>query len=170
MALEPTLSSLAALATTTADSVADGFDVPDDFDPAISAQEKTKKQLRRHYICNLHKVIDASDVVVLILDARDPEGCRSHLVEEEEVRRREHESKRLVFVLNKIGLSCLVLISIVYHIFNGIQTSFPVTTPRHSYDICDNRHRHYHFGQPRRTKGETLPRRPHPLSAPTQGI
>src|SRR5882762_5194497 len=163
MASEPTLSSLAALAATTADPAANGLDVPDDFDPVISAQEKTKEQLGRHYIRSLHKVIDESDVVVLVLDARDPEGCRSRLVEEE-VRRREHEGKRLVFVLNKIGLWCLVLISIVYHIFTGIQTLFPVTTPRHGYGICDIRHRHYHFGQPRRTKGETLPRRPHPLS------
>ena len=38
----------------------------------------------------------------LVLDARDPAGCRSRLVEEE-VRRREAEGKRLVFVLNKIG-------------------------------------------------------------------
>ena len=50
----------------------------------------------------LHKVVDESDVVLLVLDARDPAGCRSRLVEEE-VRRREAEGKRLVFVLNKIG-------------------------------------------------------------------
>ena len=113
MASEPTLSSLAALAATTADSVADGFGVPDDFDTVISAQGKTKEQLRRHYIRSLHKVIDESDVVVLVLDARDPEGCRSRLVEEE-VRRREHEGKRLVLVLNKIGLWCLISIFITY--------------------------------------------------------
>jgi nuclear GTP-binding protein len=57
---------------------------------------------RRHYIRTLYKVIDQSDVVVLVLDARDPEGCRSRLVEEE-VRRREVDSKKLMFVLNKIG-------------------------------------------------------------------
>ena len=51
----------------------------------------------------LHKVVDESDVVLLVLDARDPAGCRSRLVEEE-VRRREAEGKRLVFVLNKIGM------------------------------------------------------------------
>ena len=59
-------------------------------------------QLRRQHIRALHRVIDESDVVLLVLDARDPEGCRSRLVEEE-VRRREAEGKRLVFVLNKIG-------------------------------------------------------------------
>jgi ribosome biogenesis GTPase A len=46
--------------------------------------------------------VDQSDIILLVLDARDPEGCRSRLVEEE-VRRRESEGKKLVFVLNKIG-------------------------------------------------------------------
>ena len=63
---------------------------------------KIKEQTRRHYIRTLHKVIDQSDIVILVLDARDPEGCRSRIVEEE-VRRREGEGKKLVFVLNKIG-------------------------------------------------------------------
>ncbi|KAJ6475303.1 P-loop containing nucleoside triphosphate hydrolase protein [Mycena vitilis] len=68
-----------------------------------SASEKTKEQMRRHYLRTLHKVIDQSDIVILVLDARDPEGCRSRLVEEE-VRRRESEGKKLVFVLNKVDL------------------------------------------------------------------
>ncbi|KAJ7497230.1 P-loop containing nucleoside triphosphate hydrolase protein [Mycena latifolia] len=68
-----------------------------------STSGKTKEQMRRYYLRTLHKVIDQSDIVVLVLDARDPEGCRSRLVEEE-VRRRESEGKKLVFVLNKIDL------------------------------------------------------------------
>lgn len=99
MASEPTLSSLAALAEITA-AVDDERFSPD---PSSSrGAPKTKEQLRRHYIRALHKVIDESDIVILVLDARDPEGCRSRLVEEE-VRRRESEGKKLVFVLNKIG-------------------------------------------------------------------
>jgi ribosome biogenesis GTPase A len=39
----------------------------------------------------LHKVIDEFDVVLLVLDARDPAGCRSQLVEE---RRRCTGAKR----------------------------------------------------------------------------
>ena len=99
MATEPTLSSLAAMAEAVTPS--------DDFtDPSSSTSgaAKTKEQLRRHYIRALHKVIDEADIIVVVLDARDPEGCRSRLVEEE-VRRREGEGKRLVFVLNKIGTS-----------------------------------------------------------------
>ncbi|KAJ6499366.1 P-loop containing nucleoside triphosphate hydrolase protein [Mycena sanguinolenta] len=68
-----------------------------------STSEKTKEQMRRYYLRTLHKVIDQSDIVILVLDARDPEGCRSRLVEEE-VRRRESEGKKLIFVLNKVDL------------------------------------------------------------------
>ncbi|KAJ7096388.1 P-loop containing nucleoside triphosphate hydrolase protein [Mycena epipterygia] len=68
-----------------------------------STSDRTKEQMRRYYLKTLHKVIDQSDIVILVLDARDPEGCRSRLVEEE-VRRRESEGKKLVFVLNKVDL------------------------------------------------------------------
>jgi hypothetical protein len=97
MASEPTLSTLAQLAAEAA--------LAQPEDPSSSASpssNKTKEQMRRHYIRTLHKVIDESDIIILVLDARDPEGCRSRLVEEE-VRRREMEGKKLVFVLNKIG-------------------------------------------------------------------
>lgn len=96
MASEPTLSSLAMLASSVDQAQADAST------SAVSSAQKTKEQMRRHYVRALHKVIDESDIVILVLDARDPEGCRSRLVEEE-VRRRESEGKKLVFVLNKIG-------------------------------------------------------------------
>ena len=99
MASEPTLSSLAALAASTSEVDDEAYSA----DPSSSrGAPKTKEQLRRHYVRALHKVIDEADIIVLVLDARDPEGCRSMLVEEE-VRRREAEGKRLVFVLNKVG-------------------------------------------------------------------
>ncbi|KAH9958417.1 P-loop containing nucleoside triphosphate hydrolase protein [Russula dissimulans] len=100
MASEPTLSSLAQLAASV--SADDCMPAPSE-SSAPAAANKTKEQLRGHYIRMLHKVVDEADVVLLVLDARDPAGCRSRLVEEE-VRRREAEGKRLVFVLNKIDL------------------------------------------------------------------
>lgn len=96
MASEPTLSSLAQLAASAASTAA----AADASTPNAAA--KTKEQQRRHYIRALHRVVDEADVILLVLDARDPAGCRSRLVEEE-VKRRESEGKRLVFVLNKIG-------------------------------------------------------------------
>jgi hypothetical protein len=93
-----TISSLAEV------SVQSSSWIPDDESSPPSPETKTKEQVRRHYVRTLHKVIDESDIIILVLDARDPEGCRSRLVEEE-VRRRESEGKKLVFVLNKIGES-----------------------------------------------------------------
>jgi len=99
MASEPTLSTLAQQAAAEAESLQ--FSDPS---PSSSGtvQTKTIEQARKHYLRTLHKVIEESDIVILVLDARDPQGCRSRLVEEE-VRRRESEGKKLVFVLNKIG-------------------------------------------------------------------
>ncbi|KAF9232232.1 P-loop containing nucleoside triphosphate hydrolase protein [Melanogaster broomeanus] len=98
MASEPTLSSLAMLASSQEQASS-----------SASLAKKTKEQIRRHYVRSLHKVVDESDIIILVLDARDPEGCRSRLVEEE-VRRRESEGKKLVLVLNKIGMSRLALL------------------------------------------------------------
>ncbi|KAF9530700.1 hypothetical protein CPB83DRAFT_850142 [Crepidotus variabilis] len=100
MASEPTLSTLALLAAS-ASTEHEQNQISNDF--SSSGQERTKEQLRKYYLRSLHKVVDESDIIILVLDARDPEGCRSRLVEEE-VRRRENEGKKLVFVLNKIDL------------------------------------------------------------------
>ena len=103
MTSETTLSSIAALAAS-ASSSSNTFDVIDPSSSTSGQKGKfqTKEQARKHFVRILHKVIDESDIVLLVLDARDPEGCRSRLVEEE-VRRREAEGKRLIFVLNKVG-------------------------------------------------------------------
>lgn len=87
-------SSLAALASSAADII----------DPTVSqnVEERSADLAKRQYIRTLYKVIEQSDVVIVVLDARDPEGCRCRIVEEE-VHRRENEGKKLVFVLNKVG-------------------------------------------------------------------
>ncbi len=132
MASEPTLSSLARLALETTDVTQD---------PSSSTSGgKTKEQMRKHYVRTLHKVIDESDIVILVLDARDPEGCRSRLVEEE-VRRREGEGKKLVFVLNKVGmyriqslpgslLECCVQISFPKIMLNFGSNIYGILRPR----------------------------------------
>ena len=50
----------------------------------------------------LYKVIDSSDVVIHVLDARDPEGTRCRSIEK--YIREEAAHKHLVFVLNKTDL------------------------------------------------------------------
>ena len=56
----------------------------------------------RRIRAELFKVIDSSDVVVEVLDARDPLGTRAPHAEE--FLRREAKHKHLVFVLNKCDL------------------------------------------------------------------
>lgn len=50
----------------------------------------------------LHKVIDSSDVLLQVLDARDPLGTRSKFIEE--FLRKEKPHKHLFFILNKVDL------------------------------------------------------------------
>ena len=99
MMSEPMLTSLAQLAAASALT----HDVSS---AAYGESGKTQEQVRRHYIRTLHRVVDEADVALLVLDAHDPVGCRSRPVEEE-VRLRQAEGKRLVFVLNKI-VGCAV--------------------------------------------------------------
>lgn len=50
----------------------------------------------------LHKVVDSSDVLLQILDARDPIGTRSKYIEE--FLRKEKPHKHMFFILNKVDL------------------------------------------------------------------
>ena len=52
--------------------------VDDEMGVDHDANAKSMNQSKKAYAKELKKVIDASDVVIQVLDARDPEGCRSH--------------------------------------------------------------------------------------------
>ncbi|XP_016331815.1 guanine nucleotide-binding protein-like 3 [Sinocyclocheilus anshuiensis] len=61
-----------------------------------------ERSTRTFKCCELNKVIEESDVIVEVLDARDPLGCRCPQLEETVLK---HEgTKKLLFVLNKIDL------------------------------------------------------------------
>ena len=57
-------------------------------------------QSRKAYYRELKRVIEASDVVIQVLDARDPMGCRSTEIEQEAL----SQNKKVVLLLNKIDL------------------------------------------------------------------
>lgn len=62
---------------------------------------------RRHYWGEMLKVIDASDILLEVLDARDPLGCRCREVEsliQSKMDRSGSSPKRVILVLNKIDL------------------------------------------------------------------
>lgn len=90
-----------------------------DFESSGSrSTQKTKEQVQRYYVWELHKVINESDIIIHVLNAHNPEGCWSRLVEEE-VRRREDEGKKLILVLNKIGATfCLRGILAFHYVAN----------------------------------------------------
>jgi nuclear GTP-binding protein len=94
MEIVPSISTLASMA-----AAAEAEDLEQSNE---SLELRAIRIQRRQYLHTLHKVVEQSDVIIMVLDARDPEGCRSRLVEDE-VRRREADGKRLIFVLNKIG-------------------------------------------------------------------
>ncbi|MES1909640.1 MAG: hypothetical protein MHM6MM_002344 [Cercozoa sp. M6MM] len=70
-------------------------------------QQISSPHIFRQYREELNNVIKLSDVVVVVLDARDPEGTRCREVEtriHSQFSERTGREKRLVFVLNKVDL------------------------------------------------------------------
>ena len=101
------LAELAASAQTANDS----YDLSND-KASLQAEKEDYKNCAREYIFSagqskriwneLYKVIDSSDVVIQVLDARDPLGTRSRQIEN--YMKKEKTHKHLIFVLNKIDL------------------------------------------------------------------
>ena len=85
-----------------------------DVDTTATAREPvfTKGQSKRIWN-ELYKVIDSSDVIIHVLDSRDPEGTRCRSIEK--YIKDEAPHKHLIFVLNKcdlvptgVAVSCFV--------------------------------------------------------------
>ncbi|CAK6955822.1 guanine nucleotide-binding protein-like 3 [Scomber scombrus] len=87
----------------------------------------------KQFLCSeLNKVIDASDVVLEVLDARDPLGCRCPQLEEAVLQR--EGNKKLLLVLNKIDL---VPKENVERWIQCLQQEFPVVAFKASTQIQD---------------------------------
>ncbi|XP_004372150.1 nucleolar GTP-binding protein 2 isoform X1 [Trichechus manatus latirostris] len=100
------MQSLIENAETSMDSYDQGKDrdlVAEDTGVRNEAQEEIyKKGQSKRIWGELYKVIDSSDVVVQVLDARDPMGTRSPHIET--FLKKEKPWKHLIFVLNKCDL------------------------------------------------------------------
>jgi nuclear GTP-binding protein len=59
-----------------------------------------KSQSKRAFVKELNKVVEMADVILEVLDARDPMGCRNPELEA----RVMGEQKKLILVMNKIDL------------------------------------------------------------------
>ncbi|KAE8157098.1 P-loop containing nucleoside triphosphate hydrolase protein [Aspergillus tamarii] len=81
----------------------DGGAAPGDSAPQLVSQTHSKESSRRQFDKVFKQVVDAADVVLYVLDARDPEGTRSKDVERE-VMAAAGGNKRMILILNKIDL------------------------------------------------------------------
>ncbi|KAL7419764.1 nuclear GTP-binding protein nug1 [Cryptotrichosporon argae] len=99
----PLPRSIAALAGTS-HHLADTF-VPTPTASAmpVDASLTVRDSSAKAFMRELRKVIERSDVIIQVLDARDPDGTRSRWVEGE-VRKRDAQGKKLLAVVNKIDL------------------------------------------------------------------
>ncbi|WWC87786.1 uncharacterized protein L201_002678 [Kwoniella dendrophila CBS 6074] len=104
-ASHPTPQSLASLSAADQygpESSGEGFGGISFYEP-IDASLTTRDSSSKAFMRELRKVIERSDVIIQVLDARDPDGTRSRWVEEE-VRKRDAQGKKLLAVVNKIDL------------------------------------------------------------------
>lgn len=93
-----------------ANQLSESYTDKEDFD--LVKEDTGEKNMQRDWIMSagqskriwneLYKVIDSSDVVLMVLDARDPMGTRSRKVEE--FLRKEKPHKHIIFVMNKVDL------------------------------------------------------------------
>ena len=70
-------------------------------DPEAQRAIQAKIQSKKAYYKNLKELIEKSDVILEILDARDPAGSRQTQIEEGIL----EKEKKLIFVLNKVDLA-----------------------------------------------------------------
>ncbi|KAE8540341.1 nucleolar GTP-binding protein 2 [Cryptococcus gattii VGV] len=102
---ESSAAAAAAAEAATAESQANGTaDLADIYHPTTSTAREPiyAKGTSRRIWGELYKVLDSSDVVIHVLDARDPLGTRCKPVVE--YLRKEKAHKHLVYVLNKVDL------------------------------------------------------------------
>ncbi len=64
---------------------------------AVLSRDNSKKA----YYKEFRKVVEAADVILEVLDARDPLGCRTGQIEEMILN--SGVNKRIILILNKVG-------------------------------------------------------------------
>jgi nuclear GTP-binding protein len=68
----------------------------------LRLNRENKDQSKRAFIKDLREVIENSDVILEVLDARDPLSCKSQ--ELEELIRSHKDEKKIIIIINKIDL------------------------------------------------------------------
>ncbi|GBG24582.1 Nucleolar GTP-binding protein 2 [Hondaea fermentalgiana] len=96
----PSADDLASAAARGAAFEAREAEADEDGDPSSSSV--INKGKKRVYMKELRNVVDSADVILLVVDARDPMGCRAPQAEKMVLE--NARNKRLVVVMNKIDL------------------------------------------------------------------
>ena len=96
--------------------IVEGINAPD---IPIIEQGAAREAYRTQYFSQFKKVVDSSDVLLEVLDSRDPMGCRSKKLEDYILKR----GKRIVLVLNK---SDLIPVEILNKWLVFLRREFPV--------------------------------------------
>ena len=122
----PLPAAFGAAATASAAAVATGAR-PAARDPAFD-----KGQSKRIW-GELYKVLDSSDVVVQVLDARDPAGTRCRFLEQHLRANARH--KHLILLLNKVDLVSFFL-PFFFSFFPSITTLFFFLSRKMTLNIC----------------------------------
>lgn len=116
--------------------IVDGDDVAAEEGTLTTARESVFSKGQSKRIWNeLYKVIDSSDVVVHVLDARDPEGTRCRSVEK--YIREEAPHKHLVFVMNKCDLvPTSVAVSNLFSLIMSLALSLHIYLLSNLHRLC----------------------------------
>ncbi|KAJ5182314.1 hypothetical protein N7449_012461 [Penicillium cf. viridicatum] len=80
-----------------------GATIDESAPPLVNSKSYSKESSRRQFDKVFKQVTDNADVVLYVLDARDPEGTRSKDIERE-IMMADGGNKRLILILNKIDL------------------------------------------------------------------
>ncbi|CAE8700531.1 unnamed protein product, partial [Polarella glacialis] len=82
--------------------IPEGGDLDQEWDEAaVGNANREADNTRKKFYSELRKVLAAADVIIEVLDARDPQSCRSEVLEKEVT----SSGKRLVLLINKIDLA-----------------------------------------------------------------
>ena len=123
----------------------------DEDDNAAQTSASRKDSSRKAFDKAFKTVIESSDVVLYVLDARDPDGTRSREVERS-IMASDSGSKRLILILNKIDL---IPTSVLRDWLRHLRRSFP-TIPLRASNASSNAKTYDHKALTVKSTSETL--------------
>lgn len=79
-----------------------------EFDDEEAGQNPKEQKMKKQFMKEFNKILEMADIIVEVLDARDPESCRCR--EAEKLISASKTEKKIILVLNKIDLVPLPIV------------------------------------------------------------